>query len=329
MEKLKEYIYELLGQEIELNKLPEDILNKLPFLFRNNYEFYTTKLYNHELIFLILNKEDTFNAQQLRKQLEIIQNTLNKPVVVITEDITAVNRKRLIDQKISFIAPGKQMFLTKLLIDIQSFNQDRVFKEKFKLLPSAQVFVLYHILHREDDLNQYTFKELAEKFQYTQMGITKAVNNLKDLDLIEVIGTKEKSIVFEKDIPKLWKQAEDLFVNPVFKTVYTDKKPENLLHSNTIALEEYTDMNPGIQEYFAIARNRFYELEKANQFFNLNEENGNYVLEVWKYNPELIAKNITQKNNVDPLSLYLSLKDGFIDERTDMALDQIIKKYIW
>src|SRR5690554_5921518 len=98
MEKLNEYIYELLGQEIELNKLPEDILNKLPFLFRNNYEFYITKLYNHELIFLMLNKEDIFNAQQLRKQLEIIQNTLNKPVVVITEDITAVNRKRLIDQ---------------------------------------------------------------------------------------------------------------------------------------------------------------------------------------------------------------------------------------
>lgn len=329
MEKLKEYIYELFGQEIELNKLPDDRLNKLPFLFRNSYEFYSTKISNRELIFLVLDKEDTFNAQQLRKQFEIIRSIFNKPVVVITEDITTVNRKRLIDYKISFISPGKQMFLTELLVDFQDFNKKEDFRKNIKLLPSAQVFVLYHILHRKDDLSQYTFKELAEKFQYTQTGITKAVNNLKDLTLIEIIGTKEKSIVFEKDIPKLWKQAEDLFVNPVFKTVYMDKKPENLLHSNTTALEEYTDMNPGIQEYFAIERNWFYELEKANQFFNLNEENGNYVLEIWKYNPELIAKNITQKNNVDPLSLYLSLKDGFIDERTDMALDQIIKKYIW
>src|SRR5690606_4481309 len=120
-----------------------------------------------------------------------------------------------------------------------------------------------------------------------------------------------------------------LFVNPVFKTVYTDKKPENLLHSNTTALEEYTDMNLGIQEYFAIERNRFYELEKANQFLNLNEENGNYTLELWKYNPEIIARDIPQKNNIGTLSLYLSHKDGFIAERTDMALDQIIKKYIW
>src|SRR5690554_2957807 len=197
MEKLKEYIYELLGQEIELNKLPKNILNKLPFLFRNNYKFYTTKLYDHELIFLILDKEDISNVQQLRKKLEIIQNILNKPIVIITEGITAVNRKRLINQKINFISPGKQMFLTKLLMDIQDFNQDSAFKEKIKLLPSAQVLVLFHILHRTDDLSQYTFKELAEKFQYTQMGITKAVNNLKDLALIEVTGTKEKSIVFE------------------------------------------------------------------------------------------------------------------------------------
>jgi hypothetical protein len=31
---------------------------------------------------------------------------------------------------------------------------------------------------------------------------------------------------------------------------------------------------------------------------------------------------------VDPLSLYLSVKDSR-DERIEMALDQILKKYIW
>src|SRR5690606_5328327 len=196
MEKLNKYIYELLGQEIELNKLPEDILNKLPFLFRNNYEFYNTKISNRELIFLVLDKEDTFNAQQLRKQFEIIRSIFNKPVVIITDDITAVNRKRLIDYKINFISTWKQMLHTELLIDFQYFNKKEDFRKNINLLPSAQVFVLYHILHREDGLSQYTFKELAEKFQYTQTGITKAVKNLKDLALIEITGTKEKNIVF-------------------------------------------------------------------------------------------------------------------------------------
>jgi hypothetical protein len=329
MEKLKEYIHQMLGEQLILKELPKENLNKLPFLFKNNYGFYTTELFNRELILLELNKEEVLNAAQLRKQLLAIQKIIDKRIVVVTEDITAINRKRLIDQKISFIVPGKQMYLTELLIDIQDFNKAKEFQKEFLLLPSAQLILLYHILHRQDDLSRYTFKELAEKFQYTQMGITKAIENLKRLAIVEVIGTKEKNIVFEKNIQKLWKQVEIQLVNPVMKRVYVDEKPNGLLKSNTSALEEYSDMNPSKLEYFAIEKNKFYELEKTNQLVNLNNENGNYALEVWKYNPELIAKGITTKNNVDPLSLYLSLKEGFGDERTDMALDQIIKKHIW
>ncbi|WP_339838104.1 MarR family transcriptional regulator [uncultured Flavobacterium sp.] len=329
MEKLKEYIQQILGEQIVLNQLKEQVLNKLPFIFKNNYTFYHTELFNRELILVEFNKKDVLNATQLRKQLVSIEKAIDKRVIIIIDDITAINRKRLIDQKISFIIPGKQMYLTELLIDIQDFNKAKEFQKEFLMLPSAQLIVLYHILHREEDLNQFTFKELAKKFQYTPMGITKAIDNLKKLAIVKVEGTKEKNIIFEKDIQKLWKDCEQLVVNPIMKTVYVDEKPMGLLKSNTTALEEYSDMNPSALEYFAIDKKQFYKLEKSNQLVNLNNESGNYALEVWKYNPVLIANGITKKNNVDPLSLYLSLKDGFIDERTDMALDQIIEKYIW
>jgi hypothetical protein len=329
MEKLKEYIQQILGEQLVLNQLKEEVLNKLPFIFKNNYTFYQTELFNRELILVEFNKKDVLNATQLRKQLVSIEKAIDKRVIIIIDDITAINRKRLIDQKISFIIPGKQMYLTELLIDIQDFNKAKEFQKEFLMLPSAQLIVLYHILHREEDLNQFTFKELAKKFQYTPMGITKAIDNLKKLAIVKVEGTKEKNIIFEKDIQKLWKNCEQLVVNPILKTVYVDEKPMGLLKSNTTALEEYSDMNPSALEYFAIDKKQFYKLEKSNQLVNLNNESGNYALEVWKYNPVLIANGITKKNNVDPLSLYLSLKDGFIDERTDMALDQIIEKYIW
>ena len=330
MEKLKEYIHQILGKDLEIKELPKDYANKLPFVFKNNFNFYVTHLHNHELILVQVNKEDAFNATQLRQQVLAIQKVLDKRIIIVTEDITTINRKRLIDQKISFIVPGKQMFLAELLIDIQDFNKAKEFQKEFQLLPSAQLILLYQILHKEDDLSQYTFKELAEKFQYTQMGITKAIENLKRLAIVEVVGTKEKNIMFENDTQKLWKNIEKHLINPVFKTVYVDEKPTIKMYcSNTTALEEYSDMNPSRLEYLAIEKNKFYELKKNNQLVNLNNESGNYALEVWKYNPELITKGITKKNNVDPLSLYISLKDGFIDERTDMALDQIIEKYVW
>lgn len=330
MEKLKEYIHQILGKDLEIKELSKEYTNKLPYIFKNNFNFYVTHLHNHELILVKVNKEDAFNAAQLRQQVVAIQKVLGEKIIIVTEDITAINRKRLIDQKISFIIPGKQMFLAELLIDIQDFNKDKAFQKEFLLLPSAQLILLYQILHKDDSLSKYTFKELAEKFRYTQMGITKAIENLKRLAIVEVVGTKEKNIIFENDVQKLWKSTEKYLINPVFKTVYVDEKPAIKMYcSNTTALEEYSDMNPSKLEYFAIEKTKFYELEKNNQLVNLNNESGNYALEVWKYNPELIAKGITKKNNVDPLSLYISLKDGFIDERTDMALDQIIEKYLW
>jgi hypothetical protein len=330
MEKLKEYIHQILGKDLEIKELSKEYTNKLPFIFKNNFNFYVTHLHNHELILVQVNKEDAFNAAQLRQQVVAIQKVLDKSIIIVTEDITAINRKRLIDQRISFIVPGKQMFLAELLIDIQDFNKDKEFQKEFLLLPSAQLILLYQILHKDDSLSKYTFKELAEKFRYTQMGITKAIENLKRLAIVEVVGTKEKNIIFENDVQKLWKSTEKYLINPVFKTVYVDEKPAIKMYcSNNTALEEYSDMNPSKLEYFAIEKTKFYELEKTNQLVNLNNENGNYALEVWKYNPELITKNITKKNSVDPLSLYISLKDGFIDERTDMALDQIIEKYVW
>jgi hypothetical protein len=330
MEKLKEYIHQILGKNLEIKELSKEYIHKLPFLFRNSFNFYVTHLHNHELILVQVKKEAAFNAAQLRQQVIAIQRVLEKRIIIVTDDLTAINRKRLIDRKISFIVPGKQMFLAELLIDIQDFKKDKAFQKEPLLLPSSQLILLYQILHKEDNLSQYTFKELAEKFQYTQMGITKAIENLKRLAIVEVVGTKEKNIVFENDIKKLWKSIEKRLINPVFKTVYVDEKPKiKMYSSNATALEEYSDMNPSRLEYFAIEKNKFYELEKTNQLVNLNNESGNYALEVWKYNPELIAKGITNKNNVDPLSLYISLKEGFIDERTDMALDRIIEKYIW
>ena len=329
MEELKKYFQQILGVQLEIQELESEQLNKLPFVFKSNFKFYSTTFRNHQLILLELNKEDTFNANQLRKQVVEIQKKLEKRIIIVTDTITAINRKRLIENRISFIIPGKQMFMSELLIDLKDFEKDKTFKKSVLLLPSAQLILLYQILHKEDNLSQYTFKELAEKLQYTQMGITKAIENLRRLAIVKVEGTKEKNIIFEKDLQKLWGDSERLLINPVMKTVYVDEKPKGLLKSNTTALEEYTDMNPSALEYFAIEKKQFYELEKNNKLVNLNNESGNFALEVWKYNPELLTKGITKKNNVDPLSLYLSLKDGFFDERTDMALDQIIGKYIW
>jgi len=177
------------------------------------------------------------------------------------------------------------------------------------------------------------FKQLAGIFHYTPMVITNAADNLKFHEICTVEGSKEKYIRFNLSIPEMWNYliGRKLLVNPVIKRVFVDEKPGNvlLIHSNTSALPEYSDMNPSRQEFFAVDKTVFYGLQKSNRLLNANTSEGNYCLEVWKYNPLNLVDGIPDdKTVVDPLSLFLCLKDDQ-DERIQDALEQIIKKYVW
>jgi hypothetical protein len=161
------------------------------------------------------------------------------------------------------------------------------------------------------------------------MAITKAIDNLKSHELIDVVGEKHKFIRFRYDKKALWEKIikENLFVSPVIKTVFVDEKPNglNLLKSNTSALSTFSDLNPSSQAFYAIDKDDFYRLQKNNLLVNQNPTEGKYALEIWKYKPLSI---VTDMKVVDPLSLYLSIRDN-TDERIEIALDQISQRFIW
>ena len=293
-------------------------------------------IFNMEIILAELKNEDKLSIQQTEKQVQQIKNLLNLKVVVVLENIQAYNRKRLIEKGINFIVPGKQLYMPDMLIDLrESFVHPKTKQKNETLLPSAQFILIYHIIHRNQQwkLEEHPFKEIAHKLAYTPMAITNAIDNLKYHELIEVEGEKEKFIRFRYDRHELWNIAhqQNLLVNPVIKTVYVDEKPESLflLQSNTSALPEYTDLNPSRQEYFAIGKTVFYSLQKSNALVNVNENEGRYALEVWKYNPLTLVDELpNDRAVVDPLSLYLSVKESR-DERIEMALERILEKFIW
>lgn len=186
----------------------------------------------------------------------------------------------------------------------ESFTNLHARPKKETLLPSAQFLLIYHIIHRNNSwkLEEHSFKEIAKKTGYTAMAITKAIDDLKYFELIDVIGEKEKYIRFRLERNKLWPDLEkrELLVNPVLKRVF-----------------------------FAIGEKVFYKLQKTNTLVNPNENEGRYCLEVWKYSPKILVGELPHETPVvDPLSLFLSYKNSH-DERVEMALEQIIEKYIW
>lgn len=329
MDKLTSYIKEVLGYKIFLEKMEAKELNQLPYFIRESYRFHRAVAKDNHGDFIIAESKPQSKptVRQVEKQLQTVKELTQKKVVFAANQITALNRKRFIEKGINFIIPGKQMFLPEMMIDLKEVYRKPA---KEKLLPSAQFIMLYHILHRTGKIENLSLKQLAEKFGYTPMAITKAADNLRHLELCELQGTKEKSIRFPQPVPELWHQALPLITSPVLKQVYVDELPENifLMKSNESALPEYTEMAESRQKYFAMEKRMFYSLKKEDNLKTLNDYEGNYCLEIWKYNPEKLAEGVTEEINVDPLSLYLSMKH-MQDERIEIALEQIIEKYIW
>lgn len=333
MNELKKYIKEILNIDIAPIPINPIGLATLPFYLLERYEFYEAAIQGRPIILSKLLEEDEISIVQLVRHQDLLERVAGKKIIFVFNSLPAIMRKRLIEKKVNFIVPGKQLYIPDLLMDLrETFGRQGSQKAASKLIPTAQFLLLFHILHRKSTIERFSFKELAGKLGYTPMAIGNAAENLTKHQLISVEGTKEKRIHFRLSRFELWNSIErqDLWINPVVKRIFVDKRPDPAaLKCNASALPEYTDMNPGRQEYYAIEKTSFYALQRNNALHNTNEYDGKYCLELWKYNPlRLVDEMHTNENVVDPLSLYLSLKDEQ-DERVEMALTQIIGKYIW
>lgn len=329
------YLKRLFGQDIQAERLEREQKQKLPLFIAEAYDFYSIRLYARNVVMIQLKEHEDFTITQIEKHLNRLW-TVFGTVILAFPTISAYTRKRLIEKRINFIVPEKQLFLPDLLIDLQeNFIAYEPRKRSEKLLPSAQFILLFHLLSSKDNdwkLEHHSFKEIAKRLGYTAMGVTKAIENLKQHKVVNVFGGKEKYLEFKLDGAELWHYIDSrkLWTDPVLKKVYSDVYPHaTVLLSNESALAEYSNMNPSHQLYYAIGRNDFYGLENRDEFVEDSGQDRKYCFEVWKYDPRMLSSR-THDNTavIDPLSLYLSLRN-IKDERIEMALEQILERYLW
>lgn len=317
MNTIEKYVKESTGLDLKLKHLPKKELDRFPLYLRT--KLWVGELAERELIFAI---KPNLTPEQCKKQAEIIENITLKPVVFVFDNIESYNRKRLIQRRVGFIVPGKQMYLPQLFIDIKDFGSTQT-KISDKLFPAAQCLLFYHLLGNKISGNN--FKTIAESINYESMTITRAAKTLENLNLCIIEGSKEKTIVFEKSRKLLWEEIQKHLIDPVDKEFYTDDNYEfELLHTAGInALAHYTEIAGTNKITYAVSYENWKSLlEKRN--FNLTKSpNAGITIQVWKYDPGVL----TTKNIVDPFSLYLTLKDNY-NERVQSELNKLLES-LW
>lgn len=323
MKETEIYLKETLGIDVRIQPVVTNKKTNLPLFVWHLYDFYQIRLFNRKIILLKKKTEEHTTAEQLRKHAQLVEQAFDCPVVFVLPFLEAYNRKRLIRRQVAFIVPGKQLFVPQLLIDLRDFRQTVLFKKE-KLSPAAQCLFLYHLL--KENIEAFPLKEVAKKLGYTQATVTRAVQVLVDKAIATKIAkNKEVRIVFGRDKKELWQNALPLLQNPVQKVYFLERLPQiNFIYQASFsALAHYTDLAESETKYFAISQNDFNILKKKEKIQIINTGETEVHLQVWKYAPGLLADD----QAVDPLSLYLSLKDQQ-DERVQKSLDTLLEQ-LW
>lgn len=322
MEKLEKYLHDTLGADVAIQPFPVKKLGGLPLYLRNLYHFQEIRLFERNLILLSQNETEYLSADQYHKQIRQIEQALDRPVVLVLEAIEAYNRKRLIEKQIAFIIPDKQMFLPHLLIDLREFGFAAK-KRGEKIQPAAQCLLLYHLL--KENVVAMNFKMIARKLSYSQMTITRAVDDLVERKICSIKGRKDKQIIFDADKKTVWEKALPFLQNPIQKKFYIDENldSEFIFKAGYLALSYYTNISGDSVDCFAISKTDYAHLKKQKRISISNKKEGRYCIEIWKYAPGILSET----GIVDPLSLYLTFMKNQ-DERIDMEIEKMVAE-LW
>jgi DNA-binding MarR family transcriptional regulator len=296
----------------------------LPFFLHDQYDFYTLNLLGKEFVVLAEKNGDDLTPAKIQKYVQIVSDKLQLQAIFLGKSLSSFNRQRLIAYKVPFIIPENQMYLPDLAIDLKEhFIKARSKIEK--LGPATQVVVLYILFN--PDVDAVTPKKLADRLDYSTMTMSRAVKEIETAELATVSFEGRRRVAkLDQNRRQLWEKALPYLRTPVRKRLWVGGlENRELLMAGESALAGYSMLVPPKQPVYAISTSGWKKVqnERSVKIYPYPEE-AEFQLEVWRYDPQIL----TQEETVDPLSLYLSLKDTQ-DERIESALTEMMERLQW
>lgn len=298
---------------------------RLPHFIKETYRFGEIEILGRRCLLMIDISQTHQAPAALRKHLGLVQANWDADIIYVRSQLTAYNRKRLVEQKVPFIIPGNQMYLPTLGIDFREHFR-RLHAEPETLSPSAQVLLIHLLLRAGQDV--LTPKEVAIRLGYSAMSMTRAFNELQGTHLVEVFSKgKERHLHLVAKPPDTWTKAQPFLRSPVQKRVFIQHVTTNSwgLCAGLMALSKYTRLASPARATVALSGKEWMSLQLRYQLIEVPEqEPAAQEIEIWNYSPSLFSDG----DLVDPLSLYLSLRGGD-DERVEASLEELMEKVKW
>lgn len=312
----------------------------LPYFLRDAFKLEQIDVLGTTLL-LAVDEDKRHTPSQLESLTARLKNAGADAVVYTAAGLTATERRRLIDRGISFLIPGRQLFLPTLGVDLREVFQAEQPQSVKHLSPSTQAMFLCALQHNwgmehpsewkptmsPDWTREWVPSEVARHLGYAPMTSTRAVRELVAAGLVEQFkparGHQVVSMIHGRR--QSWEQAQSLLRSPVQRTVWMRDVADfgQIRGAGETALATMSLLAEPRRQAIAIDRNAWAAANSHESELS-PEDHEDFEVQVWNYSP-WINPNAT---TVDPLSLYLSLRDN-PDERVQGALAEMMDALPW
>ncbi len=320
--EIVDYIKKTTGLNVVSRNLPDEVIKGLP-LYLSIGTYQELYIENRRVILDIRKSFQGITPDRLAKQKELLEKYFSATIVFCFEEIESYQRQRLIQKRVPFILPNRQMFIPTLLLDLKEFGTGTK-SQRDNLGAISQLLVLYHL--QKESIENIPLGEITKLLPCSPMSITRATRELVASGICRIEGSKTKVIKFSSEKKELWNISLPLLSSPVKRKIYFDDLPElsPRMISGEAALGHYSNLSSGENNRSAISIKKYRLMKKLNTLPEIHLHDGRFTVEIWNYEPGLLSNT----NFVDPLSLYLAFKNDE-DERIQMSLEEMIGNIIW
>ena len=289
-------------------------------------QFYLVRIGNGDLTFLVVktSQNEEYTIKQYSRQYIILQESEALVPVFYFEKSTFSQEQAFINNNIPFFTSKGNVYIPFAGLSLKGnyFSAARVSAEK--MMPATQKIFLELIYSKTPEIK---CSVLDKKLQLSKMSVTRACEQLKAMDLIEMEIRGRTGYIRPKNQGlELYQKAKDKLINPVQETLFIPQSelPKNALLSGESLLGQLTMLNPPEVKQYAVYKGSVEKKSLHPQEIRWSQTQGLVQLELWKYEPELFIQN----GVIDPVSLACSLSNIY-DERVEGELEDLLGGFEW
>ena len=314
-------------QSFYINVSVEKIALTLPISFEKRFQYVQMKF--HKESFLLIKEKRRGSLDSFVTQARIMGEKASMDVILVFSKLSDIEKKQLLQARVPFVDFKGNLFFPPLGLVLNANDDVATSKE---LTPSEQLTWIAFLLTKGQKVVDVDLLS-----QITGLPNSTICRCLRTFKTLNWLNKPNKLYAYTASKKELFLKSESFLFNPIKKRLLLSdfdlkkiQSDSRLLYGGTYALSYLTFLAESDENSsYVISQRQFNKLSLPLSQHVLEGK----VLEIWRYSPFVSEfwndfKENQDRQFVDPISLYLTLKDDDdprVEEEIEVLKNNILQ----